>query len=648
MAFLLAPDGRVRHANAAALDAAGERIESLAGRALVELSWWPDPASREKIRSVVATAATGSPAFVEVAVRSADGRLLDLDLSCQPIRDEDGSLAAVLVEGRDVSRRVRTETALRASQAIFAGILSIAADAIISIDERQRIVHFNQGAEQIFGYDAAEAIGMPLDFLLPERLRGAHAMYVTQFGRSAETSRRMGERREIYGQRKNGEEFPAEASISKLDTPERRLYTVVLRDITDRKRIEESQRFLANAGGLLSRSLDLGATIETVLRLTAGAAADVCMLDLLDEHRHFRRYPSEAKDGHPEANAVVRRLALDFPLTWDSPSRVIDVMRTGEPELLPGVDDDWLEAHAETPAELELLRRLRIRSLIIVPLVAREAVMGALTLMVLGPGRPFDGADLQIARELALRCAFAIDNARLYGAAQRATRARDEVLGVVSHDLRNPISAMAMTTRALLDQLAPERTHERELLTAAYQSTEWMQRLIQDLLDVANIEAGRLSLEQHVEELRPILDRAASMFERQAAERAITLRVVAPQGLPLARCDAERVVQALANLLGNALAFTDPGGSIELEAIAHDGEVQVSVRDTGAGIPTEHLPHLFERYWHARRTARKRGSGLGLAITRGIVEAHGGRIQVASTLGEGSTFSFTLPAALPA
>jgi signal transduction histidine kinase len=309
------------------------------------------------------------------------------------------------------------------------------------------------------------------------------------------------------------------------------------------------------------------------------------------------------------------------------------------------VSDDWIESHVETDEQLELARSLGVRSLMIVPLVARETVIGTMSLTAVGQRRLYDSTDLQVARELALRAAFAIENARLYSDAQLATRARDEVLGVVSHDLRNPLSAIAMCTNSLLSQLPDDNGAQRELLGTVYQSTQWMNRLIQDLLDVSNIEAGRLSVEQRPEAIAPIFQRAIAMFERQAAERSITLRITVHPDVPAVFVDAERIVQVLTNLVGNAMKFTDAGGSITLEASRQAHDVAITVRDTGAGIPPEHLPHVFERYWQARRTARKRGSGLGLAISRGIVEAHGGHIEVSSTLGEGSTFRFTVPVA---
>ncbi len=617
-------------------------MEALVGKRIDELPWWPDSDDeRQRLRAAVERAAGDESAYVDTVLRAADGRDLNVDLSCQPIHDVHGSVVGVLVEARDVSRRVRTENALRASQAIFSGILNIAVDAIISIDEQQRIVHFNHGAEQIFGYEATEAIGMPLDLLLPLRFRGSHAAYIALFGQSGEQARRMGHRREIFGLRKNGEEFPAEASISKLDAPGQRFYTVVLRDITERRRVEQNQRFLATVGGVLTRSLDPEHTIATIVQLPVDFLADVCTLDLIDEQRRLVRRISESPDAR--LNAIMRELAERFPLTWDSPSRVIDVLRTGEPELVSVMTDEWIEAHVETNAQLELARSVDVRSVMIVPLVARETVIGTMSLTAVGGRRPYDAVDLQVARELAGRAAFAIENARLYTDAQRATRARDEVLGVVSHDLRNPLSAIAMCTNTLLANVQADNAGQRELLTTVYQSTQWMNRLIQDLLDVANIEAGRLSVERRSEPVEPILERAVSMFERQAREKSVALRVAIRDVVSDVFVDAERIVQVLTNLVGNAMKFTDAGGSITLEAAQQGNEVAITVSDTGAGIPPEHLPHVFERYWQARRTARKRGSGLGLAIARGIVEAHGGRIEAWSTLGKGSTFRFTVP-----
>ena len=537
------------------------------------------------------------------------------------------------------AHEVRIAPDARVSDAILSTILSIAADAIITMDDSMRIVHFNRGAEQIFGYTAEQAIGMPLEELLPPRFRGVHGRHVREFAAGGVPARRMGERSEIFGLRRNGQEFPAEASISKLALATGNLYTVVLRDISYRKRIEGQQQFLVEAGALLAHSLDYEATVRTAAELPVPHMADLCILDLVEDDR-LRRVVS--RNVAPEIAPQVQRLG-ELALTWDSPSRVIDVLRTRKPELVSEITTEWIEAHAEVAEQVERTRDIGLHSLIIVPLTAREDVLGAMTVGLTRAHRRYDGADVQVAQDLAIRVALALDNARLYGEARRATRARDEVLGVVSHDLRNPLSAITMCTRVLLDRLGGDEAG-RELLTTIYDSASWMNRLIQDLLDVSNIEAGRLSVERHPVNPAALVERSTDMLQREAADRQIGLHVELPSSpLPPVSADEERMVQVLTNLIGNALKFTAAGGTVKVGAFRRDGEVVLVVQDTGIGIPPEHLPHVFERGWHARRNARKRGSGLGLAIAKGIVEAHGGRIWVESTLGVGSTFSLTVP-----
>jgi signal transduction histidine kinase len=327
---------------------------------------------------------------------------------------------------------------------------------------------------------------------------------------------------------------------------------------------------------------------------------------------------------------------------------VVDVLATGRALLVAPVDAAWLEARTLDPEQRRLLHTAGVGSLVIVPLLARERVVAALTLAFDGRGRRHDAEDLATARDFAARAALAIDSARLYATAQRATRARDEVLGVVSHDLRNPLSAISMCARALRETPPTAAADRQHLATVISDSAEWMHRLIQDLLDVAAIEAGQLSLERRAEPVDAILERVLRTFERPAVERGIalgiTLGVPGDAALPPVDGDAERILQVLANLVGNALKFTEPGGEVRVGAAARGGEVVFTVRDTGPGIPAEDLGHLFELYWHARRTARSRGSGYGLAIARGIVAAHGGRLWVESEVGQGSTFSFSIPA----
>jgi signal transduction histidine kinase len=218
------------------------------------------------------------------------------------------------------------------------------------------------------------------------------------------------------------------------------------------------------------------------------------------------------------------------------------------------------------------------------------------------------------------------------------------VLGIVSHDLRNPLSAIAMCAKVLRDDDGQMGAAEREsLLTTIVQSADWMNRLIQDLLDVASIEAGRLSLERARQSAIALVSQAVRMFEVEASQRRLRLEVSTPPDLPPMLVDASRIVQVLGNLLNNALKFTPDGGRILVGAEAKGGNVVFFVADSGPGIPLADQPSVFDRYWHSRRTANKRGTGLGLSIAMGIVEAHGGRIWIESTPGEGATFLFSVP-----
>jgi PAS domain S-box-containing protein len=532
---------------------------------------------------------------------------------------------------------------LRDSEDKLAGILAIAADAIITVDEAQRIVHFNRGAEAIFGYTADEIVGEHLNALIPHRFRPTHGAHVERFAAGAESARQMGHRREVSGLRKSGEEFPAEASIAKLGEPGRRLFAVVLRDVTERKRGERNERFLSQAGAALAASLEFDATLRTVATLPVPWLGDCCLLDIVEEdtgeHSSLRRVTS----GHADSRiaAMLERFEHEQPLRWTTPSLVVSVLRSGVPQILATNPDSPDEREDAFP----LMRGVGIRSAMVLPLRAHERVVGALSIIATDPKRRYTDADLAVAEDYALRAALAVDNARLYRLAQRANRARDEVLGVVSHDLRNPLSAISMVSRVLLEDPPTDERARRELVVAIDESADLMSRMIQDLLDVSNIEAGRLSLERRSVAAQPIIDRAVLMFAGAAASQEIGLAPSVEPNLPFIHADGERVLQVLANLLSNAVKFTPDGGRIELSAERSGDEVRFTVTDSGPGIPAEDLAHIFDRYWHARRSARTSGSGLGLAIARGLVEAHGGRIGVRSSIGEGSEFFFTIPVA---
>jgi signal transduction histidine kinase len=398
---------------------------------------------------------------------------------------------------------------------------------------------------------------------------------------------------------------------------------------------QQRATFLGEASAILASSLEWEATLASVARLAVSGIADWCTVDV----------PATLAPGVPPLAAAhvdgskVER-ALEWRRRWPPDPRaargVAAVIRTGRAELygdLPAAAEGRRERE-----QLRLARELGMTSAMIVPLVARGRTLGAITLVAAESGRRYGRADLAMAEELGRRAGVAVDNARTWDEAQRAIRARDEVLAVVSHDLKNPLETVLLSSSMLLR--APESPRVRRCAEAAQRSALRMDRLIRELLDLSRMDAGRFAVEPRPEPLEEVVEEALALAAPVAASKEIAL---ASTGGPLGAaipCDRERVLQVLSNLVGNALAFTSRHGSVSVRLALGEREAEVAVADDGPGIPPEDLPHVFDRYWKSRS---RRGTGLGLAIARGIVEAHGGRISAESRLGEGSTFTFTLP-----
>jgi PAS domain S-box-containing protein len=527
------------------------------------------------------------------------------------------------------------QDALRASDAIIA----ISADAIISMDESQRITRFNRGAEEIFGYTADDAIGQRIEKLIPARFHPAHEHHVRTFARSPVVARRMGERRQISAVRSNGEEFPAEASISKTRVGGEWLFTVVLRDVSERVRAEQTQRFLAQAGALLVGSLDAERTVESVAALAVRVLGDWCVIFLGSETETVRR----AHAAHADPGRLDQMVRLcEIPFRTHSNHPVVRCLTSGE-TVVEMVDDAVLRRMADDAEHYDLLRRLEPRSMLAVPLRARDRVVGAICVFYGSGSRVHNDEDIQLAEDLAGRAGLALDNARLYEEAQAAILARDDVLAVVSHDLGSPIAAIRIGTAILQKHVASDMDSQavRQIENIRASALQ-MERLVLDLLDIKRIEAGFLSLNIEAVTVADLLKAAGEISSASGSTATFSADAFDDEVHVLA--DRDRVLQVFANLLGNAARFTPSDGEIRIGAELKDGAVEFRVRDTGTGIPPEDLRHIFDRFWQARRSGR-RGIGLGLAIVKGIVEAHGGRVRVDSEPGTGSTFYFTLPAA---
>jgi PAS domain S-box-containing protein len=524
------------------------------------------------------------------------------------------------------------------TDAVLAGIVTISADAIICVDAAQQIIFFNEGAESIFGYTVDEMIGQPLEVLIPERYRPTHAAHVRQFGESDVRARRMGERRQILGRRKNGEEFPAEAAISHLGVESAKIYSVVLRDVTERRRAHETQTFLAEAGETLASSLGHDDTLRNVARLAVPRLADACVVHAF----HNGEFQGVAAAHVETARAAdVERQRSEHPIDVAGTHPVAEVIRTLRPIVWSPADGSAVYDESRI-SELGDMFDKPPSAGIIMPLRARDQLLGVIGLY--REKGSYDNNDLFLAEELARRAALAMDNARLYDLVHTGIRARDDMIGIVSHDLRNPVNAVKMLTGVMLDRQGrePLSTEMGNYASVIRQAAEQMDELIQNLLDVTRVEAGRLAVNVQSENTEEMLSDTLRTLAPVAADRKITLRLSAPDDLPEVLADRERFGQAISNLVGNAVKFSEPGSEITVRVAVLDKELLFSVSDKGHGMTAEQLSHAFDRFWQSSRTDRQ-GAGLGLAITKGIVEAHRGRIWAESSAGVGSTFYFTLP-----
>jgi PAS domain S-box-containing protein len=413
-------------------------------------------------------------------------------------------------------------------------------------------------------------------------------------------------------------------------------------DIDDQKRAEQALRFLTDAGRILASSLDYRETLPAVARTCVPYLGDWCAIEVCVES-----LPELVAAVHldPAREAQMADLGNFFPAdSWEGCD--------GKPLVYPPFagtpSDDPASASVGSP----VFGELGVESYMTVPFAARGQVLGAITI-----GRPsidphFEPPDLVLLDTLGRRIAFAVDNAQLYAAAQReranleeANRAKDEFLATLSHELRTPLNAMLGWTKLLrTGQLDPEAASRA--LDTIERNTKAQAQLIEDLLDMSRIIAGKIRLDVRPVDLGIVVAAAVEVV-RPALGKGVTLEM-ALETPCVVRGDMERLQQIVWNLLTNAIKFTPEGGRIDVRLAAVGDRAEISVADTGLGIKAEFLPHVFDRFRQADSSSSRRhgGLGLGLAIVRHLVELHGGSVAVASEGHKrGSTFSIALPLA---
>ncbi len=487
----------------------------------------------------------------------------------------------------EIRERQLTEIALRENQQKLTGILDNADEAIISIDEQQHIQLFNQGAEKIFGYRADEVMGQPLDILIPQAFRQIHRQHVRDFATSPESSRTMAERsNQVFGRRKNGSEFPAEASISKLRSQNGFIFTVMLKDITERQQAEQAIRRSEQQMRLITDALPL-------------------LIAYVDREQRYR-FNNKAYERWFERTVS----EIEGCYIWD-------VLGSNTYEQIRPYVDLVLSGHSVN-FDLEIKDKNNNPFWINVNYVPDFSESGKV--------KGFFAAIDDITER------------------KEVERLKGEFVSVASHEMRTPLTSIHGVLKLIAaGHLGKFSERGKEMIEIALRNTDRLVRLINDVLDLERMESGRETIAREKTNSMDLIQQAADTMRTMAQEHDVNI-VIDSADLELA-VDHDRILQTLTNLLSNAIKFSPAHSTIWVTAQVQGNDVLFAVKDCGRGIPADKLESIFERFQQidASDSRKKGGTGLGLAICRHIVEQHQGKIWVDSILGEGSTFYFTLP-----
>jgi PAS domain S-box-containing protein len=401
--------------------------------------------------------------------------------------------------------------------------------------------------------------------------------------------------------------------------------------------------FLAETGAALSGSLDYETTLKAVARLAVPTIADWCAVDMVGEHGELQRVAVAHVD--PEKVELARSIENKYPADPNAPGGVHEVIRTGQPVFMSRIPPDLVGTAARDDEHRRILTALHLTSYMCVPLVGHAKPFGAITFVSAESGREYSESDVRFARELAARASMAVENARSYVRANEASRLKDEFLATLSHELRTPLNAVLGYSRMLrFGTITPDKT--QSALEVVERNATSLKQIIEDVLDVSRIVAGRLRLHVEPVDLPTMLHEARATVMPAAEAKGVRVdAVIDPLTTPVSG-DPDRLQQVVWNLLSNAIKFTPRGGRVALQLSRVNSHVEIAVSDTGRGITPDFLPFVFDRFRQADASfSREQGGlGLGLAIAKQLTELHGGTIAAASEgPGRGSTFTVSLP-----
>ncbi|PTL78593.1 PAS domain S-box protein [Vitiosangium sp. GDMCC 1.1324] len=633
--YMIDAQGRVQSWNAGAERIKGYAAHEVLGQPFSRF-YTPEDVAAGVPGKCLQTAASQGHCRMEGLRVHKDGHRFWADAVITALRDEHGVLRGFSDITRDISKRKRAEQDLLETTQRLQAILETAVDGVITIDERGVIHDVNPAITRIFGYSPEELIGRDISLLMPDAHRNGYGgsghdpLLLSARGF-------IGIRREVRGQRKDGSVFPLEISINETRTSQTRLFTGLVRDISERKRAERTQSFFIEAGTLLSQSLDVSSTLRKLASLAVTHLCDYCMVDLLGDDGLLHRLELASRE--PERQALLEQ-SRAYPPQMGSDSPVARTLEKGQAVAVPEVTPAWLDAAARNAEHRANLEALGPRSVALVPLVARGRKLGIFNLVWTRPHGAQLATDLEVAKGLADRAAVAIDNARLYQEAQDAIRDREDVVAIVSHDLRNPLNAISLSATTLLKHDGVDERTTRAVGRIA-SAADRASGMIRDLLDFTQarvsgipVHPGPLDFHEHVQR---VVDEVRLAWPGRRID-------FDARGDGRGEWDEGRLAQVVTNLVGNALQHSPAGTPVRVSTWSEDSDVCLEVHNEGPPIHAELLPRLFEPYRRGPEAGEGRGSlGLGLYITRQIVLGHRGTLEVRSTEMDGTTFTVRLP-----
>ena len=591
--------------------------------------------------------AQGSHATDVVAINRRTGRQIPAAWSATLLTDEfSGHRFAVCIV-RDMSKTLEIEWELRQNQRRLTHALEVSRLGEWSMDIRTQTSHQSARVAEIFGYRHAIEhwnYRVFLNHIHPDDRERVDRL----FSRSLDTGRDLDFEARIV--RADGEHrwISAKASMNRGLAGEGQVIGGVIQDVTERKFVEQRDRFLADVSVPLNTLVDHRSTLEQVARLAVPFLADHCSIDLAGEEGRLSRIVSTSSLLAREA--VGDNASATAARGATQPAAVRRMLESGETVVLDIVDPSMLDSFARTRSERLSLRAMNVRSYLGVPLALRDRQIGVLHFYRTDADAQYTPTDVKVARELAARVAVALENSRLYKALQDSDHRKDEFLAMLSHELRNPLESLAVGV-SLIESDADDADWARGMMRG--QITR-LAGILEDLLDVSRYTFNKVVLERAPTDLGPVLERIVEECRHGASAAGYSLELELPDEPVHADIDVLRIAQVIGNLLTNAIKYGGGAGRIGV-ALEHgrepaeatgEGRAVVRVSDEGVGIAAEELPNVFEMFAQVDTTIdRSRGGlGMGLTLVKRIVEMHGGGVEAASDgPGRGTVFTLRLP-----